>query len=87
MFKKKKGFYSQLEVGERKDGTPKKRFKDLLKDTLKRCNIDINNWEELGCNGGVQHKKASNTTKRIDDGTKAGTKKKEKPPQNWQLQQ
>ena len=37
--------YSQLKEGKRKRGGQKKRYKDVLKANMKKCNIDFNNWE------------------------------------------
>ena len=41
----KQVFYSELAVGRRPIGRPKKRYKDHVKDTLKRCNIPPNGFE------------------------------------------
>jgi len=38
-------FYSELKEGKRKRGGQKKRFKDALKASMKKCNIDSNTWE------------------------------------------
>ncbi|XP_076037661.1 uncharacterized protein LOC143023067 [Oratosquilla oratoria] len=43
-------FYSQLTDGKRKREDQKKRFKDVLKANLKKCNIDFNNWKETARN-------------------------------------
>lgn len=43
----KQVFYSELSVGKRCVGGQRKRFKDVLKVNLKKCNIDVNNWENL----------------------------------------
>ena len=40
-------YYSQLTNGTRPTGAPKKRHKDLLKSSLKRCGINPNEWEAL----------------------------------------
>jgi len=40
-------FYSELAVGRRNVGAPKKRYKDTLKQSLKDCSIDVNSWETL----------------------------------------
>ncbi|XP_035699634.1 uncharacterized protein LOC118432212 [Branchiostoma floridae] len=42
--------YSQLESGTRLRGAPKRRFRDQLKATLLRCDIDHTNWETLAEN-------------------------------------
>ncbi|XP_035692546.1 uncharacterized protein LOC118427017 [Branchiostoma floridae] len=42
--------YSQLESGTRSRGAPKRRFRDQLKATLLRCDIDHTNWETLAEN-------------------------------------
>ena len=41
----KQVFYSELAVGQRPIGRPKKRYKDHVKDTLKRCNIPPSGFE------------------------------------------
>ena len=38
-------FYSQFKEGKRKKGGQKRRYKDALKANMKKCNIDLNNWE------------------------------------------
>ncbi|XP_062924161.1 uncharacterized protein LOC134356870 [Mobula hypostoma] len=38
-------FCSQLKEGKHKRDGQQKRFKDVLKANMKKCNIDINNWE------------------------------------------
>ena len=40
-------FYSELAEGTRSIGRPKKRYKDHLKDTLKHCGINPNEFENL----------------------------------------
>ena len=40
-------FYSEMAEGTRPVGRPKKRYKDHLKETLKKCNIDPTNFEQL----------------------------------------
>uniref|UniRef100_H2ZZZ1 Uncharacterized protein n=1 Tax=Latimeria chalumnae TaxID=7897 RepID=H2ZZZ1_LATCH len=39
--------YSQLSQGQRTRGGQRKRFKDTLKANIKKCGIDIINWEKL----------------------------------------
>ena len=60
----KKIFYSQLSQGKRKVGAPMKRFKDILKQNLKSCDINPNTWEtkakrrdewRLMCKEGIQY--------------------------------
>ena len=41
----KRIFYSELEEGRRTHGGQRKRFKDILKQNLKRCFIRIETWE------------------------------------------
>jgi len=36
--------HGELSSGHRDRGTPKKRFKDSLKKSLKFCHIDPNQW-------------------------------------------
>ena len=43
----KQVFYSQLKEGKRIRGGQKKRYKDVLKANMKKCNIDFNNWEDI----------------------------------------
>ena len=38
-------FYSELSEGNRRVGGQKKRFKDCLKENMKKCNIDYKSWE------------------------------------------
>ena len=45
-------FYSELTEGQRPIGRPKKRYKDQVKDTLKRCNISPANFEVLAASRG-----------------------------------
>ena len=40
-------FYSELAEGTRDVGRPKKRYKDHLKDTLKNCAINPDEFENL----------------------------------------
>ena len=40
-------FYSELVEGTRPVGRPRKRYKDYLQDTLKKCCINPNNFETL----------------------------------------
>ena len=40
-------FFSELAGGTRPVGRPKKRFKDHLQDTMKRCNINPGGFEDL----------------------------------------
>ena len=39
--------YGQLHDSQRSVGRPKLRYKDKLKDNLKKCYIDVNTWEDL----------------------------------------
>ena len=39
--------YSELAKGKRKQGGQRKRFKDTLKQNLKKASIDVDNWENL----------------------------------------
>ena len=39
--------YGQLHDSQRSVGRPKLRYKDKLKDNLKKCYIDVNAWEDL----------------------------------------
>src|SRR6266536_6191570 len=38
-------FYGQLTNSKRSRGRPLKRYKDMMKTTLKACEIDVTNWE------------------------------------------
>ena len=40
-------FYSELSDGHRSKGRPKLRYKDTLKKSLHKCNIDHAQWEDL----------------------------------------
>ncbi len=42
----KRIFYSDLTEGNRLVGRPLKRYKDLVKDNLKKCGIDAGTWED-----------------------------------------
>ena len=42
----KRLLYGELSAGKRSHGRPKKRYKDTLKESLKRCNISHSTWEE-----------------------------------------
>lgn len=39
-------FYGELRTGRRNAIKPKMRFKDCIKDALKKCNIPCEHWEE-----------------------------------------
>ena len=41
----KRIFYSELSQGARKIGRPMRRFKDNLKENLKKCSMNVSNWE------------------------------------------
>lgn len=41
----KQVFYSELEDGQRKQGRPKKRYRDCLKTSLTLADIDVQTWE------------------------------------------
>ena len=43
-------FYGELRNGSRKLGKPRKRFKDMLADTMRKCDIPESSWEELSKN-------------------------------------
>lgn len=43
-------FYGELKSGKRKASKPKLRFKDCLKDTLKKACIEVGNWEKEATN-------------------------------------
>ena len=40
-------FYSELAEGQRGRGRPKLRYKDTLKQSLKKCDIGTEDWEEM----------------------------------------
>ena len=40
-------FYGQIHDSSRREGRPLLRYKDKLKDNLKRIEIDVGNWENL----------------------------------------
>ena len=41
----KRQLYGELAAGQRSLGRPKKRYKDSLKESLKRCDIPYSTWE------------------------------------------
>ena len=41
----KRLLYGELTAGQRSLGQPKKRYKDSLKESLKRCDIPYSTWE------------------------------------------
>ena len=43
-------FYSELSLGKRKRSKPKQSYKDTVKANLKKCDIPVENWEELSRN-------------------------------------
>jgi hypothetical protein len=43
----KKLLYGELQAGKRSQGGQKKRYKDTLKASLKRCSIDSADWENV----------------------------------------
>ena len=46
----KQMFYGELKHGKRSQGGQRKRYKDCMKSSMKKFNIDSNNWEETACN-------------------------------------
>ena len=40
-------FYGELSIGKRPQHKPRKRYKDCIKNNIKKLAFDINNWEEL----------------------------------------
>lgn len=42
----KRFFYGKLSKGKHHHGHPKKRYKDSLKESLRRFEIDLNTWED-----------------------------------------
>ena len=40
-------FYGEISTGKRRQCKPKLRYKDCLKDSLKKTSIPVDNWEEL----------------------------------------
>ena len=44
-------FYGEMSRGKRKASKPKQRYKDTLKDNLKKCGIPTQGWEELAADG------------------------------------
>ncbi|PFX27021.1 hypothetical protein AWC38_SpisGene8312 [Stylophora pistillata] len=40
-------FYSELSEGQRPRGRPRLRYKDTLKRSLKKCNISVDQWENM----------------------------------------
>ena len=64
-------FYGQLEFGKWSSGGQKKRYKDILKSTLKSCAIQVITWEHQSisrsawrniCHKGVDHFKCGRLT-------------------------
>lgn len=64
--------YGELQTGRRPRGAPKRRYKDQLKDTLKRTNISVETWEEVAMEraqwshnirSGIQHFETARTNK------------------------
>jgi hypothetical protein len=43
----KQVLYSQLKVGKRQPGGQKLQFKDTLRTTLQKCQIDVKRWEDF----------------------------------------
>nr|VZI13061.1 unnamed protein product [Spirometra erinaceieuropaei] len=46
----KRLFYGDVVTGSRRQGGQIHRYKDTLKSSLKRLQINLTNWEELACN-------------------------------------
>ena len=44
---RKQMFYGQLKDGKRRQGGQMKRYKDLLKANLKKCDINTSTWETV----------------------------------------
>ena len=40
-------FYSELKIGKRPQHKPRKRFKDSIKDNLKKLQLDVSDWEKI----------------------------------------
>lgn len=53
-------FYGLFHSGKRACGGPKKRFKDILKTSVKNSGVDLENWENTAANRSVQHCQVSN---------------------------
>lgn len=45
--KKSRPFYGVLSIGKRPQHKPRKRYKDCIKNNLKKLAFNINNWEKM----------------------------------------
>ncbi|KAL8584213.1 hypothetical protein ACOMHN_034899 [Nucella lapillus] len=48
-------FYGELTGGHRPRGRPNLRYKDTLKKSLQKCDIDVKQWEFLATNSGLRN--------------------------------
>ena len=89
----KKVLFSELAEGTRRPGGQKKRYKDHVKTTLKACNIDPNNLEDLATDRGqwrnstkkgVQHLETERRNKRDRDRAARHQRQQQLQPQDAQ---
>ena len=59
-------FYSELKLGKRKRCKPRKRYRDLLKDILKKGNIPQNDWEKLALDREIWKKSTFSATTHFE---------------------
>ena len=62
----KKLLFGELQRGKRSQGGQKKRFKDMLKSSLKSFNIDHNSWEKLAQDRGKWQSAVHNGAKAYE---------------------
>ena len=63
----KQVLFGELRQGKRPECKPKQRYKDCLKDTLKKVRIDINTWEDLAKDRGKWRKVFVNRVKDFEE--------------------
>lgn len=59
-------FYSKLTEGQRGRGRPKLRYKDTLRQSLQKCNIDITSWEYMSTSRSEWRTAVRNGTKAYE---------------------
>ncbi len=82
----KQMFYSQLKEGARRRGGQKKRYKDSLKANMKKCNINIKNWESDAKNRDLWHAITHDGIATFEDNRSADLEQKRKTRKEKQKQ-
>ena len=68
--------YGELKTGKRDRAGPKKRYKDSLKESLKKIDVDVNNWETLASDRTAWRAKVNHQVQRAEDHRVAAAERK-----------